>query len=99
MPRLPLAAALLVIVVGATATKLVAQAPSVTRLPHDLSRLHEWIDAVDRHNPGERDVSAIGVGSWSRSQLEVLVFDLKALLQLIANPEKPSFPRATRAFT
>src|ERR1700682_6060138 len=69
------------------------------RLGHDVPRLREWIDAVDRHIPGQPDAAAIGVGSWSRAQLEVLFLDLKALLQLITTPDKQRFPRALRDFT
>jgi tetratricopeptide (TPR) repeat protein len=75
------------------------QPQSALRLAHDLPRLREWIDAVDRHTPGQADVAATGVGSWSRAQLEVLFLDLKSLLQVIVAPDRRRFPRAIRDFT
>jgi tetratricopeptide repeat protein len=95
-----LLAALVVVAAGdALAGPVPPQPQPALRLAHDLPRLREWIDAVDRHNPGQPDVAAIGVGSWSRAQLEVLFLDLKALLQLITAPDRPRFPGAARAFT
>lgn len=71
--------------------------PTARRSP-DLARLREWLDAVDRHTPGERDSSAIAVGSWSKSELEGAIFDLKALLQLVLRGDKARFPPVTRPF-
>ena len=63
---------------------------------HDLLRLREWTDAVDRHHPGEPDAAAIGVGAWSQAELEVLFLDLRALLQVITTPDRPKFLSAQR---
>jgi tetratricopeptide (TPR) repeat protein len=84
---------------GLLAGPVPPQPQPALRLAHDLPRLREWIDAVDRHNPGQPDVAAIGVGSWSRAQLEVLFVDLKSLLQVITTPDRRRFPRALRDFT
>jgi tetratricopeptide (TPR) repeat protein len=96
-----LVAALVVVAAGDVAARgpVPPQPRPALRLGHDVPRLREWIDAVDRHNPGQPDVAAIAVGSWSRAQLEVLFLDLKALLQLITTPDKQRFPRALRDFT
>ena len=100
MVRLLLAIALVAIVaVSTVATSAPAPSQSLNRLAHDLPRLREWIDFVYRHKPGERDGAAINVGSWSRSELDVLLFDLKSLLQLIARPDGLKLPRAARPFT
>jgi tetratricopeptide (TPR) repeat protein len=84
---------------GPLAGPLPPQPQSALRLAHDLPRLREWIDAVDRHNPGQPDAAAMRVASWSRAQLEVLFLDIKALLQLITTPDRQRFPRALRDFT
>jgi tetratricopeptide (TPR) repeat protein len=95
-----LSAALIIVVVGDARAGPVPQPPqSARQLAHDLPRLRDWIDAVDRHHPGEGDIAAIGVGSWSRAQLEVLLLDLKALLQLMSPKDRPRLLRLTRAFT
>jgi tetratricopeptide (TPR) repeat protein len=100
MTRLLVLAALVVVAVGDTPASPVPPQPrSALRLAHDLPRLREWIDAVDRHIPDQADVAAIGVASWSRAQLEVLFLDVKALLQLITTPDRPRFPGGVRAFT
>jgi hypothetical protein len=98
--RVLVLAGLVVVAVSDTLAGPVPPQPqSAPRLGHDLQRLREWIDAVDRHNPGQPDVAAMAVGSWSRAQLEVLLLDLKSFLQLIATPDRRRFPRAVRDFT
>jgi tetratricopeptide (TPR) repeat protein len=92
--------AVLIIAAGdAVASPVPPRPQSVLRQAHDLPRLREWIDAVDRHTPGQADVAATDVGSWSRAQLEVLFLDLKSLLQVIVTPDRQKFPRALRDFT
>jgi hypothetical protein len=92
--------AVLIIAAGdAVASPVPPRPQSVLRQAHDLPRLREWIDAVDRHTPGQADVAATDVGSWSRAQLEVLFLDLKSLLQVIVTPDRQRFPRALRDFT
>ncbi len=91
---------LVVVAVGDTfADAVPPQSASAPQPAHDLPRLREWIDAVDRHIPGQPDGAAIDVASWSRAELEGLVLDLQSLLQLITTPDRPRFPRALRAFT
>jgi hypothetical protein len=92
--------AVLIIAAGdAVASPVPPRPQSVLRQAHDLPRLREWIDAVDRHTPGQADVAATDVGSWSRAQLEVLFLGLKSLLQVIVTPDRQKFPRALRDFT
>jgi tetratricopeptide (TPR) repeat protein len=100
-PLMSLALAALVFVsAGDTlASAGLPQPQPALRPGHDLPRLREWIDAVDRHIPGQPDRAAIVVGSWSRAQLEVLFLDLKSLVQLVTTPDRPRFPRALRDFT
>jgi tetratricopeptide (TPR) repeat protein len=44
-----------------------------------LTRLLRWLDDVQLHTPGYGDPPATEVGSWSRSQLETLVGDIRRL--------------------
>jgi tetratricopeptide (TPR) repeat protein len=44
-----------------------------------LNRLLRWLDDVQLHTPGFGDPPATEVGSWSRSQLDTLVGDIKRL--------------------
>jgi hypothetical protein len=96
--RLLLLGALVVAPVGYPRAHAMQQ-PRPPAPGHDLSRLRAWIDAVDRHLPGQRDAAAAEVGSWSRAELEVLLLDFDALLHLITTSERPKFPRANRDFT
>jgi tetratricopeptide (TPR) repeat protein len=44
-----------------------------------LTRLLRWLDDVQLHTPGYGDPPATEVGSWSRSQLDTLVGDIRRL--------------------
>jgi tetratricopeptide (TPR) repeat protein len=100
VPRLLLAVALVVVsTVAAAAQSPSGRSPSATRIDHDLGRLRDWIDAIHRHLPATQSSAATLVASWSRRELEMLLFDLKALLHLIARPDTSTFPRGVRAFS
>ena len=99
LTRLLLLGALVIAAVGDTRAHPLPPQRQPSAPAHDLSRLRDWIDAVDRHLPGQRDAAAAEVGTWSRAELEVLLLDFDALLQLITAPERPKFPRANRDFT
>jgi tetratricopeptide (TPR) repeat protein len=74
--------------------------PARGQLAHDLSRLRIWLDAADRHLPGQADPPAVLVGSWTIPQLETVYVDFTALLQIVARPdEKPKRPGTVRAMT
>ena len=70
------------------------------QLRHDLSRLRTWLDAAERHLPGQDDAPAVLVGSWTIPQLETVFVDFTTLTQIIARPnEKPKRPAMARALT
>jgi tetratricopeptide (TPR) repeat protein len=66
---------------------------------HDLSRLRDWVAAVNRHKAGTPDAEALAVASWSRQQLDVLVGDAHALLKLLPTWGKPGAPGGVSGFT
>lgn len=69
-------------------------------LGHDLPRLRTWLDAVERHLPGQKDRPAVEVGSWTIPQLETTFFDFTALVQIAERPAaKPKFPAMVRSMT
>jgi tetratricopeptide (TPR) repeat protein len=73
--------------------------PLTARVPlgHDPSRLRMWLEAADRHLPGQEDPPAVLVGSWTINQLETVYFDFTAFVQLVARPdEKPKLPATVR---
>jgi tetratricopeptide (TPR) repeat protein len=76
------------------------QPAQTIRVGHDLSRLQSWLDAADRHVPGQADAAALLVGSWSIRQLETVFFDLTALLRLVRSSDADlRLPRPVRAFS
>lgn len=75
-----------------------AQTRRASRAGDGVERLREWLAAVDRHEPGARDASVVQVASWSRSELEALYPDVRALLELIAGSGKLPSRRAGGAF-
>ncbi len=98
--RLLLAVALIVVTTAAAAAQSPSgRSPSATRIDHDLGRLRAWIDAIHRHLPATESSAATLVASWSRRELEMLLFDLKALLHVIVRPDSSKFPRGVRAFS
>jgi tetratricopeptide (TPR) repeat protein len=70
------------------------------QLGHDLPLLRAWLDAADRHLPGQADAPAVLVGSWSIPQLETVYFDFTALVQVLARPDaKPKLLKMVRGVT
>jgi tetratricopeptide (TPR) repeat protein len=61
--------------------------------------LREWLAAVNGHEPGLRDASAIAVGSWSRRELEALYPDVRALVELMTRSGKVPSRRAVGLFS
>ena len=53
--------------------------------------LGQWLDAVERHSPGEIDSPLIGAARWSSTDLRKLWADVQVLLDIIANPKHNRF--------
>jgi hypothetical protein len=56
-----------------------------------LDRLHRWLKAVDRHEPGEQDEALAEVGAWTNTELRGLWIDVNVLSQLMRNPRLGRF--------
>lgn len=78
-----------------SAAQRVAPEPSVL----GIQRLRQWLDSVERHEPGKADASALEVDSWSRRELEQLFADVHALLEQIDRPGRRPSRRLTPADT
>jgi len=50
-----------------------------------IQRLKQWLNAVDRHEPGAHDDAVIDVGKWSNGELRGLWIDSYVLAQLMRN--------------
>jgi tetratricopeptide (TPR) repeat protein len=50
-----------------------------------IQRLKQWMNAVDRHEPGAHDAAVMDVGTWSNAELQGLWVDVYALAQLTRN--------------
>jgi tetratricopeptide (TPR) repeat protein len=46
-------------------------------------RLRKWLDAVEQHEPGTMDAPAIAIGALSRTELQALSRDVKALFDAV----------------
>jgi tetratricopeptide (TPR) repeat protein len=67
-----------------------ADAPELKR-PSRSERLRQWVDALERHEPGFDD-DALGVfDTWRRDDFAYLTIDINTLLQLIADPDLRTF--------
>jgi tetratricopeptide (TPR) repeat protein len=98
MHRLLAAALLLVAGVGQVLAGQVVP-PASSKRATDVPRLQRWVDFAERHLPGQTDAAALEVASWSRLQLETLLRDFKALVQLIGQPTLVKQPRWAAPFT
>src|SRR5438067_6842904 len=76
-----------------------AQTPTERRPTVSFDWLREWLAAVDGHQPGRRDASAIAVGLWSRRELEALYPDVRALIEVMTRSGKVPLRRAVGVFT
>ena len=52
-----------------------------------LTRLEQWLGAVDRHNPGYEDRALLDVAEWTHDDLRSLWIDLDVLAQLMRKPK------------
>ncbi len=52
-----------------------------------LTRLEQWLGAVDRHNPGYEDQALLDVTEWTHDDLRSLWIDLDVLAQLMRKPK------------
>ena len=95
-----LAAAVVLLAVGAAAADTLAQrrsglatlnTPQVSVSVDRLDRLERWLKAVDRHDPGDDDDPVIDVGGWSNEELRGLWVDLTVLAQLMRNIKATQF--------
>src|SRR5262249_18261953 len=59
--------------------------------PDRIDRLAQWLTAVDRHEPGVDDDTAIEVGGWNNTQLRGLWIDVHVLSQLMRNVRMSRF--------
>ena len=69
-----------------------AQTPTERRPTVSFDWLREWLAAVDGHEPGLRDASAIAVGLWSRRELEALYPDVRALVEVMTDKATVEIP-------
>jgi len=64
--------------------------PEVKRLSRS-EHLRQWVDAIERHEPGAED-EALGVfDAWRTDDLAYLTIDINTLLKLIADPDLRTF--------
>jgi hypothetical protein len=59
--------------------------------PDRIERLRAWLEAVDRHEPGEPDESLLRVASWDRATLWRVWIDLGAIVSLVREPDVLAF--------
>lgn len=65
-----------------------AQPPPAERVALSrIERLKAWIAAVERHEPGELDDSALTVNDWGLEELRFLWYDVTSLVSLVREPE------------
>jgi tetratricopeptide (TPR) repeat protein len=60
-----------------------------------IDRLEKWLDAVERHKPGEADASFDEIRPWGPQEVDELLIDLNALLILIRNDRETMFFRVS----
>jgi len=60
---------------------------SVSRPPDRIGRLEQWLEAVERHEPGAADDPLMRVASWDRTTLWRVWVDLLSLVSLVREPE------------
>ena len=59
----------------------------VSRTPDRIDRLRQWLDAVERHEPGSGDEPLLRVASWDRNTLWLVWMDLGAIVSLVREPD------------
>jgi tetratricopeptide (TPR) repeat protein len=58
-----------------------------------IDRLEKWLDAVERHKPGESDASFGEIRPWGPQEVDELLIDLNTLLILIGDERVTMFFR------
>ena len=58
-----------------------------------IGRLEKWLDAIDRHKPGEADASFDQIRPWGPQEVDELLIDLNALLTLMRDDRAKMFFR------
>jgi hypothetical protein len=58
-----------------------------------IGRLELWLDAVNRHKPGEADASVGEIRPWGPQEVDELLIDLNTLLVLMRNERTTKFLR------
>ena len=58
-----------------------------------IDRLEKWLDAVERHKPGESDASFGEIRPWGPQEVDELLIDLNTLLILMRNERVTMFFR------
>ncbi len=103
--RLVLALSTILMFGGGSAREASAQRvparPVAPQAPPPLAgveRLRDWLTAIERHEPGKLDESAIAISRWSRFELDAALADLKALLDR-ASGVASRIPRSGEAAT
>jgi tetratricopeptide (TPR) repeat protein len=73
-----------------------ARSPLSTGAPPGLSRLLGWLEAVHLHTPGCNDAPAIDVGRLALRDIEVLLRDVKVLVEFLRRVEEARMVYAAR---
>ena len=66
---------------------------------HNINNVKTWIEVAERHGPGDVDVPLRTAGAWSGDDLDRLIVDVNALVQLMVPSGKPLLPRTVRGYT
>src|SRR6185503_2448756 len=66
---------------------------------HNIDNVKRWLDAGERHSPGEVDSPLRTAGAWADDDLDTLIVDVNALVQLVVRSGGPLLPRTVRGFT
>lgn len=60
---------------------------SVSRTPDRIERLEQWLEAVERHEPGALDDPLMRVASWDRTTLWRVWVDFLSVVSLVREPD------------
>jgi tetratricopeptide (TPR) repeat protein len=78
-----------------TGSPTFAQSSAVERTPDRIDRLLQWLEAVERHEPGESDDWLLRVASWDRSTLWRVWIDVGTIVSLVREPNVSVFYQPT----
>jgi tetratricopeptide (TPR) repeat protein len=56
-----------------------------------IGRLEKWLDAIERHKPGEADASVSEIRPWGPQEVDEMLIDLNALVTLMRNERATKF--------